>query len=633
MKTFAMIDSGCSANVIDSRFAAALNIHPIIKSRAIKYTMADGETSAGGTVTHDITTKIKIGPHQEVLTLDITKLHSYPIMLGIPWLKRHDPWIQWSQHRITFNSPFCLTHCHLNDAYTATALSEYPTFSPPVTPLPVTPPSVTPPSVTPSLVTTSPASSTTTFKSILKLPHSRTPRKKQKARKVSWSPNIPTTTPPPATLPPPAPSTKRAPKVSLINAVAFHHCLKMPDIQLYRFHISEITSTPAEEGDPDLTKIPPEYHEFAKVFSKEESDKLPEHCPYDHTIPLQDGTAPPFGPIYNLSPAELEYLRKYIDENLSKNFLRHSQSPAAAPILFVKKPDGSLRLCVDYRGLNRITIKNRYPLPLIGELFGRLGKAKYFSKFDMRDGYNRLRIARGEEWKTAFRCRYGLYEYQVMPFGLCNAPGTFQHFVNDTFREYLDDFMVAYLDDLLIYSNTLKEHKRHVRLVLQRLQDAGLHLKLSKCEFHVQTVSFLGYIISPKGISMDPVKIDSILSWPTPTCVLDIQTFLGFANFYRRFIRNYSRIIVPITNLLKKTVAFSWNTTANKAFKRLQKAFTTAPILRHFDPSHPAILETDASDYTEGGVVSQYDDDGILHPCAFFSRKFTAAELNDLTNT
>src|SRR5436190_6363334 len=191
--------------------------------------------------------------------------------------------------------------------------------------------------------------------------------------------------------------------------------------------------------------------------------------------------------------------------------------------------------------------------------------------------------------------------------------------------------MVAYLDDLLIYSNTLKEHMRHIRLVLQRLQDAGLHLKLSKCEFHVQTVSFLGYIISPKGISMDPVKIDSILSWPTPTCVLDIQTFLGFANFYRRFIRNYSRIIVPITNLLKKTVAFSWNTTANKAFKRLQKAFTTAPILRHFDPSRPAILETDASDYAEGGVVSQYDDEGILHPCV--PVPFSAASLQLLNST
>jgi len=196
--------------------------------------------------------------------------------------------------------------------------------------------------------------------------------------------------------------TKLAPKVSLINAVAFHHCLKRSDIQLYRFHISEITAT--EEGDPDLTKIPSEYHEFAKIFSKEESDKLPEHRPYDHTIPLQEGTTSPFGPIYNLSPAELEVLRKYIDDNLNKRFLRHLQSPAAAPILFVKKPDGTLRLYVDYHGLNRITIKNCYPLPLISEMLGRIGKAKYFSKFDMRDGYNRLRIGQGEEWKTAFRC-------------------------------------------------------------------------------------------------------------------------------------------------------------------------------------------------------------------------------------
>ena len=402
----------------------------------------------------------------------------------------------------------------------------------------------------------------------------------------------------------------------------------MPDVQVYQFTVSEILAETAEEDDPDLTKIPAEYHEFAKVFSKEEADKLPEHRHYDHTIPLQEGTTPPFGPIYNLAPAELEVLRKYVDDNLRKQFIRHSQSPAAAPILFVKKPDGTLRLCVDYRGLNRITIKNRYPLPLIGEIFGRIGKAKWFTKFDMRDGYNRLRVARGEEWKTAFRCRYGLYEYQVMPFGLCNAPGTFQHFINDIFREYLDDFMVSYLDDLLIYSNTLKEHKRHVRLVLERLQAAGLYLKPSKCEFHVQTVSFLGYIITPEGIRMDPAKVDSIISWPTPECVLDIQTFVGFANFYRRFIKSYSRIIVPITNLLKKSVAFHWSTAANDAFKRLKKAFTTAPILRHFDPSRPAILETDASDYADGGVVSQYDDDGVLHPCAFFSRKFTAAELN-----
>jgi hypothetical protein len=198
------------------------------------------------------------------------------------------------------------------------------------------------------------------------------------------------------------------------------------------------------------------------------------------------------------------------------------------------------------------------------------------------------------------------------------CPGTFQHFVNDTFRDFLDDFLVSYLNDLLIYSNTLKEHKRHVRLVLERLQTAGLYLKPSKCEFHVQTISSLGYIITPEGIHMDPAKVDSILSWPTRTCVLDIQTFIGFANFYRRFVKSYSRIIVPITNLLKNTVVFHWGTAANHAFKRLKKAFTTTPILSHFDPSRSAILETDVSDYADGGVVSQYDDEGILHPCAFF---------------
>ena len=174
----------------------------------------------------------------------------------------------------------------------------------------------------------------------------------------------------------------------------------------------------------------------------------------------------------------------------------------------------------------------------------------------MPEGYHQLRMAAGEEWKTAFHCHYGLFEYQVMPFGLCNAPGTFQHFINDTFHNFLDNFLVSYLDDLLIYSNTLKEHKCHVRLVLEWLQATGLYLKPSKCEFHLQTISFLGYIITPEGIHMDPVKVNSILSWPTPTCVLDIQIFIGFINFYRHFIKSYNRIIIPITNLLKKIIAF-----------------------------------------------------------------------------
>src|SRR5579859_7081438 len=187
--------------------------------------------------------------------------------------------------------------------------------------------------------------------------------------------------------------------------------------------------------DVDLTKILVEYHDFADLFSKREADKLPPHRTYDHTIPLEPGKAPPFGPIYKCSPAELKATREYIETNLGKGFIRYSQSLCGSPIVFAKKKNGTLRLCVDYRGLNKLTIKNRYPLPLIGELLEQISTAKYFTKFDVWDGYNRLRMAPGEEWKTAFRCRYGLFDYMVMPFGLCNVPGTFQHYMNDTFRE------------------------------------------------------------------------------------------------------------------------------------------------------------------------------------------------------
>jgi hypothetical protein len=265
---------------------------------------------------------------------------------------------------------------------------------------------------------------------------------------------------------------------------------------------------------------------------------------------------------------------------------------------------------------------------MIADLLDRLGKAKFFTKLDMRDGYHLLRMAAGEEWKTAIRCRLGLFEYQVMPFGLCNAPGTFQHFVNDTFRDFIDDFLVAYLDDLLIYSNTLKEHKRHVRLVLERLRAAGLYIKPEKCQFHVTEVAFLGFIISDKGVQMDPAKVNSVLAWPAPQSVHDIQVFLGFANFYRRFIEGFSRIVTPITALLKKRIPFRWTKAAQDGFDKLKSSFTTAPILRHFDPNRPAIIEADSSDYAAGGVLSQRDEDGKLHPCAFYSRKYNATELN-----
>lgn len=387
-----------------------------------------------------------------------------------------------------------------------------------------------------------------------------------------------------------------------------------------------IYATPIQEETPPTT-IPERYKQFQDVFEKKNADILPEHRPYDCAIDLQDGAQPPFGPIYNLSQNELTTLREYIDENLAKNFIRHSKSPAGAPILFVKKKDGSLRLCVDYRGLNKVTVKNRYPLPLISGLLDQLGQAKIYTKIDLRGAYNLVRIKEGDEWKTAFRTRYGHFEYNVMPFGLTNAPAIFQHLMNDVFREYLDRFVVCYLDDILIYSKDVEEHEEHVKLVLQKLREKGLYAKAEKCAFHQPKVEFLGYIISSEGLMMDPKKVQAVTDWASPKTVRDVQCFLGFANFYRIFIKNYSQVAAPLTRLTCKD-KLEWTPAAQKAFEDLKVAFTTAPILVHPDFTKAFYMETDASDFALGAVLSQMGEDGKLHPIAFYSRKFSAAEIN-----
>ena len=376
------------------------------------------------------------------------------------------------------------------------------------------------------------------------------------------------------------------------------------------------------------TIIPEIYKEYSDVFSKIDADILPENRPYDCPIDIKEGSEPPFGPIYSLSLLELKVLKEYIEDNLRKGFIRPSKSPAASPILFVKKKDGSLRLCVDYRGLNRITIRNRYPLPLIPELLDRLSTASIFTKIDLRGAYNLVRIRPGDEWKTSFRCRYGQYEYLVMPFGLTNAPAVFQFLMNDILREFLDFFVVVYLDDILIYSNSEEEHIKHVKLVLQRLRENKLYAKLEKCSFHKQDVEFLGYIVSDKGVSMDPTKISSIKSWPVPASIRDVQCFLGFANFYRQFIKNFSRRVLPLTSLIKKGKKFVWDKDSERAFITLKDEFIKAPLLKHPNLELPFYVETDSSDFAIGAALLQKQGDEELYPVAFFSRKFTASEIN-----
>lgn len=444
------------------------------------------------------------------------------------------------------------------------------------------------------------------------------------------------TSPPMDTPPPPTTSGTSvdnvAPNISLINAVAFCRACKLEGSTQFSIYLRpsgvDLRSATLSSDPPDLSKIPSEYHDFADVFDKGKASQLPPHRPYDLKIELEEGTSPPLGTIYSLSPVELEALRKFLDENISYGLLRSSSSPHGAPVLFVKKKDGSLRLCVDFRGLNQITKKDRYPLPLIADLLDSPSRAKVYTKIDLRSAYHLVRIAEGDEWKTAFRTRYGSYEWLVMPEGLTNAPAAFQRFVNSVFADMLDVCVIVYLDDILIYSQDLASHKKHVREVLLRLRKHRLYAKPEKCAFHTTSVEYLGYLLSPDGLTMSSEKIQAIVDWPEPRKVKDVQSFLGFANFYRRFIFNYSDIVVPLTRLTRKGVLWDFSEDCRKSFETLKKAFTSAPVLTHWIPNVPIVVETDASDYAIAGILSIVCPDSELRPVAFYSRTLTAPELN-----
>jgi hypothetical protein len=292
--------------------------------------------------------------------------------------------------------------------------------------------------------------------------------------------------------------------------------------------------------------LPPEYHDFADVFSEQEAYNLPPHREFDLKIETAEGELPLVRHVYSLSQAELAALRDFIDKNLKSGFIYPSHSSHGAPILFAKKKDSSLWLCVDYRGLNWITKKDQYPLPLIVDLLNTPGKACIYTKLDLRHAYHLLWIAPGDELKTAFCTHYGSYQFQVVLEGLTNALAAFQRFLNTIFADLLD-VNVIYLDDILMYSEDLAHHTAHVREVLCRLHEAGLYCKLPKCEFSITTCEYLGYILSPDGFRMSPEKIAAVMDWPLPRKVKDIQSFLGFCNFYCRFIWNYSDITIPLT--------------------------------------------------------------------------------------
>lgn len=521
----ALIDSGATGNFMDQTFAQKYEIKLSRRSQPILAVLADGtQHQTLSCISESVT--LSMGKHEEELVLDLGHFPKHALILGMPWLRLHNPQIDWKSHSLTFLPHFCAS-CNIDKTCRVLAYLE--------------------------------------------------------------SENIDAESP---------------------------------------SHSVNLVVKPTKSIEPSIpaspVSIPEKYADLSDVFSKTKAELLPEQRIYDCPIPLKDeNESPPFKPIYNLSQPEMKELHAYIDEQLKKGFIRRSTSSSGAPIFFTSKKDGSLRPCIDYRGLNEMTIKNRHPLPLIDTLLNSLSGAQVFTKIDLRGAYNLVRIRQGDEPKTAFRCHYGHFEYLVMPFGLTNAPAVFQNMMNDIFSDYLDHFVVIYLDDILVYSKTQEDHDIHVRKVLHRLLDRKLYAKLEKCMFDQTQVEFLGFIVGKDGVSMCPDKCKSIEKWPPPTNVVQTQSFLGFANFYRRFIANYSKIAKPLTDLTKKNNKFEWTSSVDFAFQTLKAALLSNPVLAHPDVLKPFTLHTDASDSAIGAVLSQDS-----HPIAYYSRKLNDAEIN-----
>ena len=364
--------------------------------------------------------------------------------------------------------------------------------------------------------------------------------------------------------------------------------------------------------------------EYKDVFPDDLPPGLPPERLHPFRIELADGAKPHKSGIYRLSESELEELKRQLKGLIDKGFIRPSSSPWGAAVLFAAKKDGGWRLCIDYRALNKATVKNAYPLPRIDDIFDQLRKAKYFTKLDLRSGYHQIRLDPESIPLTAFRTKYGFYEFTVVPFGLTNAPAVFMNLMNDVFEPYIDDFICVYLDDILVYSKTMQAHVQHLRLALDKLREHKLYAKASKCEFAKTSVDYLGHVVTKEGFAVEDTKVSAIKSWTTPKCKKDVQSFLGMVNFYRRFIKDMARIAQPLTRLTGN-IEFEWSRDAAQAFERLQELVSTAPVLRAFDRALPIHVSADASGHAIGAVLEQDDGDG-RRPVAYYSRVLNVHE-------
>jgi hypothetical protein len=607
VNTEGLTDSGATGNCASRSFARQHRLDTFPLKQPLKLRLGDGAVSQSA-ITHGVLIPIAHGGHHSEELFYLVDMNGYDLIFGMPWLEDHNPHIDWRDRTMSFRDEHCFANCLAKGQPVLVHSSRHKKKK--------------------RVVETNPAyamfdihhvSGRAAAMMAKRAGHDAIWLHPHELSQLSRHSEDP----------------KRLEARRLFASLFSVDMNAMTQEDFDKFY--DKLHAPAKSRDEVLRRLPDWLHDMAHHFNPDPAvtDLPPRRPGIDHSIDIVPGSKHPSARMYGVSREEGLAVKAYLDDMRSRGEIRESHSDYAAPVLIVRKPGGGLRICIDYRALNDVTIKNRNAPPMIKETLARLSKVAYFTVVDVIAAFNKIRIKEGDEHKTAFLTRYGLFEYTVMPFGLCNAPGTFQAYINEILREYLDEFCSAYLDDVLIYSETLEEHKTHVRKVIHKLGEAGLHLDIDKSQFAVKEVKYLGLILTSEGIKMDPAKIQTVLDWRLPTTLKELQAFLGFANFYRRFIVAFSYIVRPLTDLtrgkngdIRVNFPIAPGSAAHEAFERLKKAFTIAPVLAHFDPSLETWLETDASDTVTAAVLSQVQTDGVLKPVAFISKKMSPAECN-----
>jgi len=554
-KINALLDSGATGLYVDRKWIDKHNISTTPLDFPLLVYNADGTPNTNGKITHEVELRFIIQGHATKGWFHVVDLGNKSMIIGMSWLRDHNPVIDWETGRIEFKR--CPTSC---------------------------------------------GGSSQTLQNIQAL------ILESKDLTVNISD-------------------------SFINEI--QHEIKVTTVST-KLAVEAYKDKKVHTME-DILKGP--YAEFADIFSEEGFQELPPHRTWDHAIDLTpDWETKRWKPrIYPLAPKERESMNQELDDLLKSGRIRSSKSPLGSPVFYVAKKDGKMRMVVDYRKLNDITVKNAYPLPLIPDLIDKWRGCQYFTLVDVRGAFHGIRIKKGDEWKTAFTTHRGLFEWMVMPFGLANAPATFQNMMNDIFvfyirrgdtGAYIDDVLIGTRKDLSKKLEDLQFHEKSVKEVFQVFREQKIYLKPEKCVFSQKSVQYLGYVISGDMIAMDPVKVAAVADWPTPKNLKQTRSFLGFANFYRRFISNYSKLARPLNNLTKKDKPFKWEQEEETAFKDVIKALTSAPVLVHPNFKEPFLVEADSSYYAIGAILSQKQEDGRYHPCAYFSHTLQDAEQN-----